>query len=698
VFPSIVLCICLFLVWIGAASAAPAEEPFRPPAVPLVTCDPYFSIWSFTDRLTDSWPRHWTGRTQAMCSMVRVDGEYWGLMGSQPDAVEPMPQISLDVLPTRTVYMFSGDEVQVKLTFMTPLLPADLDVLARPVTYLEWEVSSADGRPHEVSLYLDITAEAAVNEPSQEVEWRREQVPGLEAVRIGTTEQPVLAKKGDNLRIDWGYLYMALPHRFGALAYAGGCGQVRDPFAEGQDFPEADDARMPRAANDDWPVLACRMDLGAVRRTVRRHALLAYDDLYSVEYFRQHLRPYWRRNGAEAADLLQQAAKEFPALRRRCEAFDRQLMADLESAGGLPYARVCALAYRQAVAGNKLAADPAGMPVLFPKECFSNGCIGTVDVIYPMQPLFLLLSPALVKASLAPVLEYASSPRWPWPFAPHDLGTYPQANGQVYGGGEKGEQNQMPVEECGNMLIMLAALAHAEGNAEFAGRYWPVVTQWAEYLEEKGLDPENQLCTDDFAGHLAHNVNLSAKAIIGLAGYGPLCEMRGEGETGRRYRELARSWAAQWVEMADDGDHFRLAFDRPDTWSQKYNLVWDRILGLGLFPPDVTRKEMAFYRQDVNPYGLPLDVREDYTKLDWAVWTATLTGDRADFDALFAPLYRYVNETPSRVPLSDWYFTTTGEKRGFQARPVVGGVFIKLLYEKGVWRKWVRRAESVDSG
>ncbi len=288
-------------------------------------------------------------------------------------------------------------------------------------------------------------------------------------------------------------------------------------------------------------------------------------------------------------------------------------------------------------------------------------------------------------------MNYAASERWTFPFAPHDLGQYPHANGQVYGGGERTEENQMPVEESGNLLILLAAIAQMEGHADFAGLYWKQLERWAAYLKDKGFDPENQLCTDDFAGHLAHNVNLSAKAICGLGAFARLCAMRGEKALATEYQSLAQKYAQQWVKAADDGDHFRLAFDRPGTWSQKYNLVWDRILGLGLFPDAVLRKEMDYYRQIQNPYGLPLDNRQTYTKLDWVLWTATLTQNRDDFTALVDPVVKFLNETPDRVPMTDWYFTDSGRRQGFTARPVVGGVFLQMLYSKPLWTKYAQR-------
>jgi hypothetical protein len=241
------------------------------------------------------------------------------------------------------------------------------------------------------------------------------------------------------------------------------------------------------------------------------------------------------------------------------------------------------------------------------------------------------------------------------------------------------------------MLLMVAAIAQVEGNADFAKKYWPVLSKWATYLKEKGLDPENQLCTDDFAGHLAHNANLSIKAILALGAYGQLAKRLGDNNVAQQYHAMAQDFAKRWVGLANDGDHFRLAFDRAGTWSQKYNLVWDHLLELNLFPKEVVQKELAFYRAHQNRYGLPLDNRADYTKLDWLAWTASLTQSKEGFESLFSPAFDFANESPSRVPLTDWYDTKTGKQAGFQARSVVGGIFIQMLYDPAIWNKYARR-------
>ena len=662
-----------------------------PPATPLVACDPYFSVWSASDKLNGEDTTHWTGRPHRLASLVRIDGKAYRVMGAEPPRVPALPQKSVTVLPTRTLYTFEGAGIELILTFLTPALPARIELLSRPVTYLTYEARALDGQTHEVAVYFDAASELTVNESRQAVEWSKESITGLDVLKVGSKDQPILAKKGDDLRIDWGYLYLAMPRVASNGSDVVPAGRARRDFAT-QGTLASDYGFTPSGPADSSGVGAFTLQLGRVSaQPVSRWLMLAYDDLYSIQYMRKNLRPYWRRDGWEAADLLKASAADYETLLQQCATFDAELMKDLTAAGGEKYAQICALAYRQCFAAGKFVADDNGQPLSFCKENFSNGCIATSDVFYPMAPQFLLFGPSLAKSFLVPFMNYANSPRWKFPFAPHDLGTYPQANGQVYGGGERTEENQMPVEETGNLLILIAAVAQMDGNADFANPYWPLLEKWADYLKDKGFDPENQLCTDDFAGHLAHNVNLSAKAICGLGAFAKLCEMRGQNDQAQEYWKVAREFSARWIKEAADGEHYRLAFDRPGTWSQKYNLIWDRILGLNLWPAEVLRKEMEYYKSIQNQYGLPLDNRETYTKLDWILWTATLTQNRSDFSALVDPVYRFLNATPDRSPMTDWYQTKTGRRVGFTARPVVGGVFAQMLYDKSVWNKWASR-------
>jgi len=663
--------------------------PFRPPSVPLITHDPYFSIWSPSDRLSDMETVHWTGTRHPLHSMIKIDGKTYRLMGSNPSNIEPMKQLYLKVLPTNTIYKFGSAGVNVTLSFTSPLLVKDIDILSRPVTYITWEIVSTDNKTHDIQLYFDCGSEISVNSTEQMITWEQPDIKELKTGKIGTQEQKYLNKPGDNLRIDWGYVYLAVPEDQKPSFSIGPRNSLTGSFSKTGKLPESQVFSEPVKVKDGSLSMAALWDLGKIGDTsVNTWAMVAYDDIYSIRYFETDLKAWWRYKGMSFDNLLLAASSDYERLMNACNSFDKELMTDLNSAGGEKYAQMCALVYRQCIAAHKLAADSKGNPLFFPKENFSNGCIATVDVIYPFSPFTLLFSPVLTKAMLQPVLDYASSPRWKFPFAPHDLGQYPYATGQVYGGGEKDETDQMPVEETGNMLIMLAALAKVEGNADYAKKYWPVIEKWADYLISKGFDPENQLCTDDFAGHLAHNVNLSAKAIIALRSYSMLCEMNGYKEKAASAGTKAGNMAKEWVKLATEGNHTLLAYDQKSTWSQKYNLVWDKLLEFNLFPKEVINNEISYYKTVQAQFGLPLDSRERYTKNDWITWTATLSDNMSDFMLLFDPVYYFADKTPNRVPVSDWYIVDNAHMVGFQARSVVGGFYIKMLDNKSLWKKW----------
>ncbi|WP_430971863.1 glutaminase domain-containing protein [Sunxiuqinia rutila] len=594
----------------------------------------------------------------------------------QPVFAQTAIQNSVKITATQTKYDFTCGPVDLRVEFVSPLLMDDLDLLSRPVNYINYEAVSTDGKSHHVEVYFEATPEWAVNELNQEVEVTNGKNGIINFLKTGTTQQPVLEKKGDNVRIDWGYFYLASPDNEDKALAVGDFSDMKKTFVESGKLMSGQD-KTTAVLSKEMPVLACAEVFENVSaKPAKGYVMLAYDDIESIQYFGENLKAWWTKDGQVSFDqVLTAAVNDYQSIMERCDLADKKIYDEALAAGGENYARLCLLAYRQAIAAHKLVKDTEGNILFLSKENFSNGSIGTVDVTYPSAPLFLKYNPELLKGMLNPIFYYSESGKWTKPFAAHDVGTYPKANGQTYGG-------DMPVEECGNMLILTTAIADVEGNAGYAAEHWEVLTTWADYLMENGLDPENQLCTDDFAGHFAHNVNLSAKAIMGIAGYGKLAEMLGKTDVAEKYTSEAKSMAQEWMKMADDGDHYRLTFDKPGTWSQKYNIVWDKLLGLGIFPKEVAQTEIAYYLTKQNTYGLPLDNRRTYTKSDWIVWIATLADDTETFQKFIDPVYAFVTKTPDRVPMTDWYETPTATQVGFQARSVVGGYFIKMLEKK----------------
>ncbi len=585
-----------------------------------------------------------------------------------PMTFDQAVQKKLELTPTRTNYEFTCGPVLLTVDFLSPLLMNDLDLYSRPITYVTFRATSTDNKQHSVKLLFDSSPDLAKNRSSQIEETSFYKKDGVAFQKTGTKDQPVLKRRGDDVRIDWGFSYLAV-HDQPGIELPKPRERTDGPVPPGLPPDEIQLMNLFKLAIDYG-----RVNTAAVQRTI----LLAYDDLYAIQYFNQNLQAWWKKNFSSTEAMIKKSLDEFGSIAERCEKFDKQLYDDAVKAGGETYAKLCVLAYRQSLAAHKLVRGPNN-EILFPqKENFSNGSIWTVDVTYPSAPLTLIYNPALLKGMVEPLMYYSESGKWTKPFPAHDLGTYPLANGQTY-------PEDMPVEEAGNMIILTAAICKAENKFDFAKKHWDVLSKWVEFLVNDGFDPANQLCTDDFAGHLARNVNLSMKAIVGIAAYAQMAKGLGKrGEAGKYYN-IATDYAARWMQMADDGDHYSLTFDKKGTWSQKYNLVWDKLLELGLFPQSVYDKEIKFYLTKQNEFGLPLDSRKTYTKNDWILWTATLANAPKDFEALIKPVYKFATETPTRVPLSDWHETTDGKQVGFQARSVVGGYFIKMLENK--WKK-----------
>ena len=585
------------------------------------------------------------------------------------ESIKQAIQKSVTVTATQTIYQFKAGKTDLAVTFTSPVLLTDLAVFQRPVSYIAYKVRSNDGKQHNAKVFFGASTTISVNKPNQEVTAEAENNGNLAILKAGSVDQPILKKKGDDLRIDWGHMYVAVPKATNALQYITSEKEIGNPFMSKA-------AKSTAATRGHSLSLNTIIPFGKVGTTpAEKFVEIGYDDLYSVEYFGTQLKSWWKNSGKTIEQELNTAATEYQPVIKKCEAFNHLVYQDALKAGGERYAKLCALAYRQSIAAHALVKSPQGDILFLSKENFSNGSINTVDVTYPSAPLYLAYAPQFLEGMLNGIFYYSESGKFKNDFAAHDLGTYPLANGQTYG-------EAMPVEESGNMIILTESIVKAEKNPAFAKKHWRTLTTWVKYLEKAGFDPENQLCTDDFAGHLAHNANLSVKAIVGIACYARLADAIGEKAVAEKYRKTAAEMVENWMKIDDAGDHYSLVFGNKDSWSQKYNMVWDKVLGLHLFPQSVYDKEIKYYLTKQNKFGLPLDSRKTYTKSDWIMWTAAMTNNPADFKALTDPIYKYALETPTRVPLSDWHETTDGKMVGFQARSVVGGYYMKVLENK----------------
>jgi len=648
----------------------------RPPAVPLITVDPYFSVWSPADKLYEETTMHWTQSPIVMLGLVTIDGETYRFMG-KGDEFPAIEQEYVDMTALNTQYSFKNDKISLEINFFTPLFPDNLYYLSRPISYFNATYMSEDGQEHDVKITIKVSEEICLDKKGQwPVNAEIVELGKLKAVKMGSAEQRMMYEEGDDQRIEWGYFFL--------------CGPKSSDNRIEKFKPELFD-------DDDEPEMTFAVTEFALNEDETSTVIFAYDDIYCLEYFHNKVEAYWKKSGKSIEKAIVEAYDEADEIFDKCdeyhlnmceEIFDNQM---LSGDYGMPtekYEDLLTLAYRQLIAAHKLAVDENGENIFISKECFSNGCTATVDVTYPSAPFFLLYNTELLKGMLRPVFRFTRTKEWVFDFAPHDVGTYPLVNGQRYGWKhqdniEEYYKRQMPVEECGNMLILMANIAMLEGNTDFCEPQMDILAQWVKYLEKYGVDPENQLCTDDFAGHLAHNCNLTLKPIMGIAGYSKILGLQGKADEAEKYMAEAKEMAESWIERAanDDGS-FRLAFDKPNTFSMKYNYVWDKLWGTKLFPPYVIYSEFASNKKHINPYGMPLDNRKNYTKSDWLVWNATLAPTYNEFIEFITPLWNAYNVSMSRVPMTDWYDTNTANKIGFQNRTVQGGLFIKLLEGK----------------
>lgn len=654
------------------------------PAYPLFVKDPNFSLWSATDELNGGNVQTWYGATKNLYGFVKTQGKTYCFLGDYTDfsncGVEKAKQTGIKLTAFSTDYEFELGSVKLNVSFVSPLLPDDLELLSMPVCYMQYEIIGDSNA--EISLFVNrkISYNDVADNTNKSV---RGGVMRLskEVAFLGLKKQLPLSNASDMVCADWGWWYLS-----GETAY----------ILDDVDLAAYLSANLTAFSNKGE-----ERYIGSINKSNSGFIALGFDETVSINYFGDFLNGLYLENHT-IIDALEYVFASVDKINAKLARFDDDLK-EKTSIYGEEYLNVLYASLRQSIAAHKLVKDKDGNVLFLSKECGSNGCIATVDVSYPSIPLYLLYNPELVKGMMLPIFKFAKMPVWKYDFAPHDAGTYPSCIGQVYA--LKNDDNryhgnyikfgnethfsvyllppefdaydfkyQMPVEECANMFVMLCAYCRYTDDATLFDENKELCEKWVEYLVKFGLKPENQLCTDDFAGHFKNNLNLAIKAVVGIAAY---AELAGKKE----YRQIADDYAKQITEFIRKFSHSPITWESgEETFSLKYNFAFDKILNLGLFPQEIFEKEVDYYIEKCNEYGVPLDNRAGYTKTDWILWSASLTDDIEKRKKLISPINKYLQETAIRVPFSDWYETVDGGKPGsFMARSVQGGCFILLL-------------------
>lgn len=663
------------------------------PAYPLWVIDPNFSVWSPGDELNGCDTTFWTGLSRRAYGFVRANGKTYCFLGRKSGA-QALRQTAVSITAFGTEYTFEGEGFTLKVDFISPLPPDDLKRLSCPVCYTEYEVRFGGEVPSDFSVAIALDEEFCYNEDRAKVVGGVLPLEGYEAAFMTRARNLLMSNADDIVAPDWGDIYLAGDESFFITDTA-----LNHYVAEGR-------AEYVRKDHE-------RSYLLALSRAPKGYFMTAFDDKVSIFYFGEWLKGYYFKDGKTIVDAMNESRKAHGEVLAQCARFDEVLRADCEKVGEGYYTLACA-ALRQSVGAHKLVENGKGELLFLSKECDSNGCIGTADVSYPSIPLYLIYNPELVNAMLTGIFTFAKMPVWTYDFAPHDIGTYPWCIGQVYSvrnaddkyscnmtcfwdyprthtmlylrpaaSSVYTDEYQMPVEECGNMLVMAAAAILAGASARLAKANFRLLRKWVKYLEKYGLKPSNQLCTDDFAGHLADNVNLAIKALAGIEAFSVICGKLGKDDLAAEYKARAEKFAFALKKLVGNGI-MPLAYGKEGSYSLKYNILFDKLSGFCLIGQDVCERETAYYIQKNERCGVPLDTRKSYTKADWILWAAALTDDKEKACALYEPVLVYLAETPSRNPFGDWYDAKTGIIEHFFNRTVVGGIFAPLLKEKNI--------------
>jgi hypothetical protein len=528
---------------------------------------------------------------------------------------------------------YANESIEITLSFLSPITPDSTVRQAIPASYFTIFVSG----PVDVDIYTDVNGQWVSGDRGKSVIWGLDDhhldgKHALKSLYMRREHEEVLKEIED--RGEWGTLYFTGPahvrHEVGTSA------ELRQRFSRTGTLQNEIDSHF-RGIMDEEPVLAFSEKFRAneTRNGNSQSITFTFAHLRDpVARFASArgptlMRPLWKSYFPSNAEVLTFHYFDFQHASTLASLYSDRLADDAYKSGSDDYRDIVAVSARQVLGAVEFSGTPDD-PILFLKEISSNGDFQTIDVIFPAFPFFLYTQPKWLAYLLEPLIEHMLSGQYPNTYAMHDLGVFPTADGHPDGNDE-----YMPVEECGNILIMGLALANAmrddthlapanfqtvsvptnlqyepqqegiislnvgdSGDMQFIDAPWrggelgkkqasqwisrsyKLWKQWTGYLVNYSLRPENQLSTDDFAGWLELQTNLALKGIIGIKAMAGLAEMIDEDVDVKIYTNISSTYIKKWEEygISRDGTHAKLSYNWYGSWTILYNLYADSLL------------------------------------------------------------------------------------------------------------------------
>ncbi|KAF7595094.1 hypothetical protein BBP40_007298 [Aspergillus hancockii] len=653
-------------------------RPALPPSYPLAVRNPYLSAWMPSDQvktLPSAEPQFWAGQSLTWSVMARVDGQTYSLMSEKnpDDDILPAVVSSAEYTSTHSVFTLSAGSVTFTLDFFSPVSPSNYLRQSLPFSYLT--VSVSDASANNIQVYSSIDDRWVGKQGKTGRSFQETETTAVFSLGVGNS---ILYEEQDDMAT-WGEaIFASRPTSSSKLSFASGKHEdIRSQFiATGQ-----------LKGNDPWRaggVVALSHDLGRVISDGSVRFAVGYVREKVVNYLGKPYTGFYRANYSGTLEALTYFLDDYQDALQESLILDLNLATKAKSVAGQKYADIITLSTRQAygaidltIPQDSLDADDT---LAFIKELSSNGNINTVDVIMPAFPIYYVMNPEYIRLLLEPMMRYLAAGRWREPYTIHDMGAhYPNATGH-----DNQRAEPMPIEECGNLMVLALAYVRATGDKVWVAKYQDLIRPYADYLVDNGVDIAEQLSSNDAAGPLANETNLAIKVAVGLKAFG---ELTGLTEYSHIGKERADLFFTGGLGVDEEKTHFVLQYPgKPASWKIPYNLYPDVLFDLETFPQEANQMSSTFFKSVRGEYGVPLDNRQDWAKSDWNMWLAA-TFDSDTRDEFVEDLWAFMTNGKHNWPFSDRYVATSGKGVSpgvpvlCRARPTVGGHFALMALD-----------------